>query len=137
MTRFGSGANWKNKVGAAFVSSGHRAGARETTIMAPLQEFIMHGMVVCGGHISSEGHLGAVATGAPNDQTVQECSSLAKKVVTLATKLQRGSARLEVLPKPAKQWKKSPPPPGSDVPAPGPSGFYSFHHLSRDAPSAW
>ena len=80
----------ENKVGAAFVSSGHRAGARETTIMAPLQEFIMHGMVVCGGHISSEGHLGAVATGAPNDQTVQECSSLAKKVVTLATKLQSG-----------------------------------------------
>ena len=50
----------------------------------------MHGMVVCGGHISSERHLGAVATGAPNDQTVQECSSLAKKVVTLATKLQSG-----------------------------------------------
>ena len=105
--------------------------------MALLQEFIMHGMVVCGGHISSERHLGAVATGAPNDQTVQECSSLTKKVVTLATKLQAGNARLEVLPKPAKQWKKSPRPPGSDVPAPGPSGFYSFHHLSRDAPSAW
>jgi len=80
----------ENKVGAAFVSSGHRAGGRETTIMAVLQAFIVHGMVVCGDPISSGGHFGAVATGAPDDQASQECSGLAKKVVMLATKLQRG-----------------------------------------------
>ena len=78
----------ENKVGAAFVSSGHRAGGRETTIMALLQAFIVHGMVVCGDPISSGGHFGAVANGKPDDQTSQECKGLAKKVVMLATKLQ-------------------------------------------------
>lgn len=80
----------ENKVGAAFVSSGHRAGGRETTIMALLQAFIVHGMVVCGDPISSGGHFGAVASGSPDDQSTQECIGLAKKVVLLATKLQSG-----------------------------------------------
>lgn len=80
----------ENKVGAAFVSSGHRAGGRETTIMALLQAFIVHGMVVCGDPIYCGGHFGAVATGAPDDQASQECRGLAKKVVMLATKLQSG-----------------------------------------------
>jgi NAD(P)H dehydrogenase (quinone) len=79
----------ENKVGAAFVSSGHRAGGRETTIMALLQAFIVHGMVVCGDPISSGGHFGAVASGNPDDRSSQECIGLAKKVVMLATKLQR------------------------------------------------
>jgi NAD(P)H dehydrogenase (quinone) len=80
----------ENKVGAAFVSSGHRARGRETTVMALLQAFIVHGMVVCSDPLSSGGHFGAVATGAPEDQTSQECMGLAKKVVMLATKLQSG-----------------------------------------------
>lgn len=80
----------ENKVGAAFVSSGHRAGGGETTILAMLQAFIVHGMVVCGDPISSGGHFGAVATGAPDDQSSQECRGLAKKLVMLATKLQSG-----------------------------------------------
>jgi len=80
----------ENKVGAAFVSSGHRAGGRETSVMALLQAFIVHGMVVTGDPMSSGGHFGAVATGAPDDQTAQECRGLAKKVVLLATKLQSG-----------------------------------------------
>jgi len=63
---------------------------RETTIMAMLQAFIVHGMVVCGDPISSGEHFGAVATGAPDDQASQECMGLAKKVVMLATKLQSG-----------------------------------------------
>lgn len=78
----------ENKVGAAFVSSGHRAGGRETAIMALLQAFIVHGMVACGDPISSGGHFGAVASGSPDDRSSQECIGLAKKVVMLATKLQ-------------------------------------------------
>jgi len=78
----------ENKVGAAFVSSGHRAGGRETTIMALLQAFMVHGMVVCGDPITSGGHFGAVSQGEPDDQSAQECTNLAKKVVTIAAKLQ-------------------------------------------------
>ncbi len=83
----------ENKVGAAFVSSGHRAGGRETAIMALLGAFIVHGMVACGDPISSGGHYGAVASGSPDDQCAQECSGLARKVVMLATKLQSNNVR--------------------------------------------
>jgi NAD(P)H dehydrogenase (quinone) len=78
----------ENKVGAAFVNSGHRAGGRETAIMALLGAFIVHGMVVCGDPMSSGGHYGAVASGNPDDRCTQECIGLARKVVMLATKLQ-------------------------------------------------
>ena len=78
----------ENKIGAAFASSGHRAGGRETTMMALLQALLVHGMVVCGDPISSGGHYGAVANGRPDDRTAQECEGLAKKVVTLAKKLE-------------------------------------------------
>ncbi|HYA33908.1 MAG TPA: flavodoxin family protein [Candidatus Bathyarchaeia archaeon] len=77
----------ENKVGAAFASSGHRAGGRETTIMALLQSFIVHGMVVCGDPIATGGHYGAVANGSPDERSAQECVGLAKKVVTIARKL--------------------------------------------------
>ncbi|MGZ4949024.1 MAG: flavodoxin family protein, partial [Halobacteriota archaeon] len=80
----------ENTVGAAFVSSGHRAGGRETTIMALLKALLVHGMVVCGDPITCGGHFGAVATGTPDDQALQECRGLAKKVVTLARKLHSG-----------------------------------------------
>jgi NAD(P)H dehydrogenase (quinone) len=58
----------ENKVGAAFVSSGHRAGGTETAIMALLGAFIVHGMVVCGDPMSSGGHYGAVATSSPDER---------------------------------------------------------------------
>jgi len=77
----------ENKVGAAFVSSGHRAGGREIAIMVLLGAFIVHGMVVCGDPISSGGHYGAVASGSPDDWYIQECIGLARKDVMLATKL--------------------------------------------------
>jgi NAD(P)H dehydrogenase (quinone) len=81
----------ENKVGAAFVSSGHRAGGRETAIMALLGAFIVHGMVVCGDPISSGGHYGAVASGSPDERCTQECIGLARKVVMIATKLKADS----------------------------------------------
>jgi len=80
----------EDTIGAAFVSSGHRAGGRETTILALLKALLVHGMVVCGDPIASGGHFGAVATGAPDDQALQECRGLAKKVVMLARKLHKG-----------------------------------------------
>ena len=77
----------ENKVGAAFASSGHPTGGKETTIMALLQALLVHGMVVCGDPISSGGHYGAAATGDPDERSTKECTDLAKKVVMLASKL--------------------------------------------------
>jgi NAD(P)H dehydrogenase (quinone) len=77
----------ENKVGAAFASSGHHTGGKETTIMALLESLLVHGMVVCGDPISSGGHFGAAATGAPDELSTKECTALAKRVVMLASKL--------------------------------------------------
>ena len=54
---------------------------RET---GPLSKYLLWPASTCGGHF------GAVATGAPDDQASQERRGLAKKVVTLAMKLQSG-----------------------------------------------
>ena len=77
----------ENKVGAAFASSGHPAGGKETTIIALLQALLVHGMVVCGDPMSSGGHYGAASTGDLDEQSMKECTELARKVVMLATKL--------------------------------------------------
>ena len=57
----------ENKVGAAFASSAHRAGGRETTMLSILQAMLVHGMVVCGDPLSSGGHYGAASNGAPDE----------------------------------------------------------------------
>ena len=77
----------ENKVGAAFASSKHRAGGRETTILAILQAMLVHGMVVCGDPISSGGHYGAASNGAPDEQAMKECKELGKRVALLAEKI--------------------------------------------------
>lgn len=77
----------ENKLGAAFASSWHPAGGRETTILSILQAMLIHGMIVCGDPISSGGHYGAVATGKPDDRAKHECFALGKRVAELASKL--------------------------------------------------
>ncbi len=77
----------ENKVGAAFSYSKHRAGGRETTILAILQAMLVHGMIVCGDPISSGGHYGAASNGAPDEQARRECKELGKRVALLAGKL--------------------------------------------------
>jgi NAD(P)H dehydrogenase (quinone) len=77
----------ENKVGAAFSSSAHRAGGRETTMLSILQAMLVHGMVVCGDPLSSGGHYGAASNGAPDEQAMKECRELGKRVTLLAEKL--------------------------------------------------
>ena len=81
------GGQLENKIGAAFASLGHPTGGKETTIVALLQALSVHGMVICGDPISSGGHYGAAATGDPDERSIKECTDLAIKVVTLASKL--------------------------------------------------
>lgn len=77
----------ENKVGAAFSSSAHPAGGRETTILAILQAMLVHGMVVCGDPLRAGGHYGAAATGSPDNRAVRECKALGHRVARLAQAL--------------------------------------------------
>jgi len=77
----------ENKIGAAFSSSRHRAGGKETTMLAILQAMLVHGMLVCGDPILSGGHYGAASTGSPDEQSKKECYEVGKRVAILAKKL--------------------------------------------------
>ncbi|MEM0232931.1 MAG: NAD(P)H-dependent oxidoreductase [Candidatus Nezhaarchaeales archaeon] len=77
----------EGKVGAAFSSSFHRAGGRETTMLAILQAMLIHGMIVCGDPLSTGGHYGAAANGAPDEQAKRECYALGRRVAEIARKL--------------------------------------------------
>ncbi len=77
----------ENKIGAAFSSSAHRAGGRETTMIAILQAMLVHGMIVCGDPLSTGGHYGAAANDEPDEQAKRECRALGKRVAELAEKI--------------------------------------------------
>lgn len=77
----------ENKVGAAFSSSHHRAGGRETTMLAILQAMLIHGMVVCGDPLRTGGHYGAAADLSPDEKALRECRELGKRVAKLAERL--------------------------------------------------
>lgn len=77
----------EGKVGAAFSSSYHRAGGRETTMLAILQAMLIHGMIVCGDPIVTGGHYGAAANGKPDEQAKRECYELGLRVAKIAQKL--------------------------------------------------
>jgi NAD(P)H dehydrogenase (quinone) len=73
------------KVGAAFTSSGARAGGNETTILDILKALLVHGMIVQGE--SSGDHYGSVAFGAPDSEAEESCRRMGRKVARLVKKL--------------------------------------------------
>ena len=77
----------KDKIGAAFVTSGHQAGGRETTIMSIIQAMLIHGMLIVGDPISAGGHYGATALGAPDQEAINQGRALGARVAELANRL--------------------------------------------------
>jgi NAD(P)H dehydrogenase (quinone) len=75
----------EGKVGAAFCSSGNRAGGNETTVLDILKALLIHGMVVQGN--CSGDHYGPVAVGAPDKQAAQSCRELGARTARLLKKL--------------------------------------------------
>lgn len=73
------------KVGGAFTSSGVLGGGNETTIMAILEIFLIHGMIVQG--TTGPSHYGAVAIGRPDEKAQEVCRNLGKRVAQLVKKL--------------------------------------------------
>jgi NAD(P)H dehydrogenase (quinone) len=70
------------KIGGAFTSSGGIAGGGETTILAILQAFLIHGMVVVGE--SGAYHYGPVAIGRPDKKILVACEIYGHKIAGLA-----------------------------------------------------
>jgi len=77
----------KNKVGAAFVTSGHQTGGKETTILSIIQAMLIHEMIIVGDPISTGGHYGAAALGAPDQEAINQGRALGARVADLVNRL--------------------------------------------------
>ena len=73
------------KVGGAFASSGGIHTGAETTIIALHEALLIHGMVVQG--TSGANHYGAASVGAPDDNDLENCKKLGKRVASLVKRL--------------------------------------------------
>jgi len=76
-----------DKVGAAFVTSGHPAGGKETTLFSILEAFLIYGMIVVGDPLEASGHYGVACVGAPDSTTSQDAVKLGRRVANLVSRL--------------------------------------------------
>ena len=77
----------ENKVGAAFATSGHHSGGKETTLMSIIQAMLINGMIVVGDPLDAGGHYGVACAGAPDQRTRRDAAKLGRRVATLVKKL--------------------------------------------------
>ena len=77
----------ENKVGAAFATSGHVTGGKETTIMSILQCMFIYGMIIVGDPMTASGHYGVASVGAPDDTAAGDGFELGRRVAELCQRL--------------------------------------------------
>ncbi|MGD8780633.1 MAG: NAD(P)H-dependent oxidoreductase [Ignavibacteria bacterium] len=70
----------KNKIGAAFATSGHHTGGKETTMMGIIHAMLICGMIVIGDPFESGGHYGVGSLGKPNEKGLSDGKALGKRV---------------------------------------------------------
>jgi len=77
----------EDKVGAAFATSGHHSGGKETTLISIIQAMLINGMIVVGDPLDAGGHYGVACAGAPDERTRRDAAKLGRRVALLAKKL--------------------------------------------------
>lgn len=77
----------EGKIGAAFTTSGHHTGGKETTIFSILQAMLIHGMIIVGDPISAGGHYGVASVGSPDTDEINSGKALGKRVAEITKKL--------------------------------------------------
>ncbi len=75
-----------NKVGAAFATSAHRTGGKETTIFSILQAMLISGMIIVGDPYETGGHYGAAGS---DEEGLKEGRALGKRVAELAAMIKK------------------------------------------------
>jgi len=78
----------EDKVGAAFTTSAHHTGGKETTILSILQCMLIYGMIIVGDPLSASGHYGVACLQAPDETAASDAFKLGARVADLCKKLQ-------------------------------------------------
>ncbi len=76
-----------DKVGAAFATSNHPSGGKETTLLSILQAMLIYGMIIVGDPMDAGGHYGVACAGAPDKGTEAAAELLGRRVARLVTSL--------------------------------------------------
>ncbi len=76
----------EGKVGGAFSSSANKAGGNETTIMAMLEAFLIHGMIVKG--TPNGDHYGPVVVGSQSGDDLEQCRNYGMMMVELTERME-------------------------------------------------
>ncbi len=76
----------EGKIGAAFATSGHHTGGKETTIFSILQAMLIHGMIIVGDPISAGGHYGVASVGRPDTEGINSGKALGRRVAEITKK---------------------------------------------------
>jgi NAD(P)H dehydrogenase (quinone) len=77
----------EGKVGAAFTTSGHHTGGKETTLFSIIQAMLIHGMIIVGDPISAGGHYGVACVGSPDTEGVNAAKALGRRVAEITKRL--------------------------------------------------
>ena len=77
----------ENKIGAAFATSGHHTGGKETTIMSIIHCMMIYGMIIVGDPMSASGHYGVACLGEPQADAADDAEKLGRRVAELAMKI--------------------------------------------------
>jgi len=78
----------EDKVGAAFATSGHPTGGKETTIMSILHCMLIYGMIIVGDPMSASGHYGVACVGQPDESAEDYGFKLGVRVAELCKRLE-------------------------------------------------
>ena len=70
----------KNKIGAAFTTSGHVTGGKELTLFNIIAAMMIHEMIIVGDPIDAGGHFWAACTGSPSPADEINAEALGKRV---------------------------------------------------------
>ncbi|MFC1524937.1 flavodoxin family protein [Planctomycetota bacterium] len=79
----------ENKLGAAFTTSGHPTGGKETTMMSIIQCMLIYGMIIVGDPMNASGHYGVGCAGAPDSTAVSDAFKLGARVAELCKQLEK------------------------------------------------
>jgi NAD(P)H dehydrogenase (quinone) len=77
----------EGRVGAAFATSGHHTGGKETTIFSIIQAMLIHGMIIVADPITVGGHYGVATCGRPDNEGLNSAKALGKRVAEITKKL--------------------------------------------------
>ncbi len=76
----------ENKIGAAFTTSHHHTGGKETTLFSIIQYFLISGMIVMGDSIERGGHYGVACDKTYDENIAEDARHLGQRVASFTRK---------------------------------------------------